>query len=157
MNGPNASGQPTDDPKTQFTENLVTLSSHRWFVLIGFSFLVFECVFLTLFGSDFWFSTDISWWGIPTIACTLTLSHFLLTWVESPQGCHFFSPIWKGKPPLTYIKWISLNESGITFGTRHVVWTAINSLSLTFFGNLEVRSRSICGPHTPCDDVVLKF
>ncbi|MBI4534496.1 MAG: tetratricopeptide repeat protein [Candidatus Melainabacteria bacterium] len=154
---PSASGQPPNDPETQLTQHLTTLSSHRWFVLIGCSFFIFECIFLTLYGSDFWFTTDISCWGIPTIVCTLTLSHFLLTWVESPQGCRFFYPIWKGRPPLVYSKWITLNESGITFGTRHIVWAAINSLSLTFFGNLEVRSRSICGPDAPYDDVVLKF
>jgi tetratricopeptide (TPR) repeat protein len=77
--------------------------------------------------------------------------------MESPSGCRFFSPIWKGRPPVVYRRWISQDETGITFGVRHVIWQAIDSVNATFWGNAQVRSRAVCGPAAREADLVVKF
>jgi len=133
-----------------------TTGTHRWFTLIGVSFLVYEAFFLLFYGDSFWFPYEITWWGIPTILLAFAVGHFLLIFVESPAGCHFFSPIWKGRPAIVYRKWVALDESGLTFGSRRVVWEAVDQLALTFFGNLQVWSRSVCGPQSRQPDLVLK-
>lgn len=144
-------------PAEAISVSLPTTLGHRSLVLMGSGFVVFEIFFLTLYGSDFWFGSDLSKWGIVAVIAALISAHFLLSWIESPGGCLFFSPIWKGRPPLVYRRWISLDESGITFGTRHVIWSAVDSLALTFWGNVQVRSRAVCGPHAREADLVLKF
>ncbi|HEY9867975.1 MAG TPA: tetratricopeptide repeat protein, partial [Candidatus Obscuribacterales bacterium] len=137
--------------------HFTTTWGHRAFVLVGMGFVVFEIAFLTLYGSDFWFDADVSKLGIPSVLAALLVTHFLLTWMESPSGCRFFAPIWKGRPPVVYKKWISQDETGITFGVRHVIWQAIDSVTATFWGNAQVRSRAVCGPAALEADLVLKF
>jgi len=130
---------------------------HRLFAGIGIGFVIFEMFFLTFYGSDFWFDYDISLWGLGFVVIALTIAHILLTWLETPAGCRFVEPIWKGRPPVVYGRWITLDESGITFGNRHVVWNAVDGVALTIWGNVLVRSRAVCGPSALQPDLVLKF
>ncbi len=134
-----------------------TTFTHRCYTLIGATFVVFECFFLTLYASDFWFGQDIAWLGIPTVLLAAGISHLLLRWLESPAGSRFFAPIWQGRPPVFYWQLVSGSDSSLRVGARHILWTAVDELSLTFFGNLQVRSRSICGPEAPQADLVVKL
>lgn len=136
---------------------LYALPSHSGFTLIGCSFFLFEVVFLTLYGNDFWFSCDISHLGVAVLVLILLSTHFLLIWVESPWGCEFFSPIKRGLPLLVYRKWLKLGDAGFSFGQRHVLWAAIDELELTIFGNLLLKSKSICGDNSPGPDLLFKI
>ncbi len=131
--------------------------NHRGFTLVGTTFVVFEGIFLTLYGSDFWFDWDLSLFGIPTIIFAAVISHILLLSVESKYGCIFFSPIWKGCPPTVYWRLVSTTSFGITFGARHMKWEAVDELFLTFLGNLLVRSRMICGKEAREADLLAKI
>lgn len=157
LEAPPAGGAASGSGAPTSAAHFTTTWGHRAFVLVGMGFVVFEIVFLTLYGSDFWFDADVSKLGIPTVMAALLVTHFLLTWMESPSGCRFFAPIWKGRPPVVYIKWISQDEAGITFGVRHVIWQAIDSVAATFWGNAQVRSRAVCGLAALEADLVLKF
>jgi tetratricopeptide (TPR) repeat protein len=63
----------------------------------------------------------------------------------------------KGAPPLVYRKWLKTDDSGITFGDRHVVWSAVDELQLTIFGTVMMRSYALCGPASTSPDIILKF
>jgi tetratricopeptide (TPR) repeat protein len=152
-----SSAQAKEDFAQPASGQIVTTFGHRCFTLIGSTFLLFECFFLSVYGSDSWFETDISSFGIPAILLAFVCTHFILRWVESPAGCHFFSPIWKFKPPVVYWRLGWLKDSEIIFGAKHVKLEAIDELALSFFGNLLVSSRSICGPTTRRADLIVKI
>ena len=134
-----------------------TSLGHRLFTLAGFSFLLFEVVFLNFYFDSSWFAVDLSQWGIPTILILVVLAHFLLKGLQSDWACRRGSWIWKGKPPISYDKWLSVNESGITYGIKHVRWHAIDELELSWMGNLIVRSRAICGDAAQNSDIAVKI
>jgi hypothetical protein len=131
--------------------------SSSWFTLIGATFVVFEIFFLIFYGSDFWFEWTVTWLGLPLLLISFLVAHLLLTWAESPSGCRFFSPIKKGAPPVVYRKWLTTDDSGVTFGARHIMWSAVDELQLTILGTVVMRSYALCGPASPVPDVVLKF
>jgi tetratricopeptide (TPR) repeat protein len=148
-----------DKSGKQFYTNL----SHQLFVLISFAFVIFEILFLILYSSNFWFSINLLPWGIPAALLSLALAHFALIWVESRFGCEFFRPFYKGEPPVSYRKWIFVSaddeEAALAqdvsnyvstgffrYGTKQVLWQAVDQLDLTFWGNLLVKTRSISGP-----------
>jgi tetratricopeptide (TPR) repeat protein len=130
--------------------------SSSWYTLIGSTFLVFEIFFLIFYGSDFWFEWTVTWLGLPILFAAFAISHLLLTWMESKSGCRFFYPLKKGAPPIVYRKWLTTDDSGVTFGDRHVVWSAIDDLQLTIFGTVIMRSYALCGKGA-LPDIVLKF
>lgn len=130
---------------------------HSWFTLIGMSFLCFEIIFLCFYGSDFWFGWNVSWLGLPIILVALGVTHLFLSWNETSGGCVFFSPIKKGSPLFVYRRWVSIDDEAMQFGNRRIKWPAIDETALTIFGNLMVRSRSLCGPVPPIADLILKF
>jgi tetratricopeptide (TPR) repeat protein len=143
----------------QFYTNL----SHQLFVLISSAFLIFEFLFLILYSSNFWFAVDLLPWGIPAALFSLALAHFTLMWAESRFGCEFFRPFYKGEPPISYRKWIFVSAEDeaaaiaqdvsnyastgfFRYGTKQVLWQAVDQLDLTFWGNLLIKTRSISGP-----------
>lgn len=136
---------------------LKTSLSHRILSVVGMSFLLFELIFLSLFFCDSWFSLDLSFAGIPVILIVCFLSVFLLKAGESKRACILLASIWKGKPPLVFLKWISFEPDGITFGIRHICWSAIDEIQLTFFGNLVIKSRAICGKNADQPDIIFKL
>ena len=134
-----------------------TTASHRCCTLVGITFVLFECIFLSLYSSDYWFGCNVSWLGIPAIFLAATVSHFMLRWLESPSGCRFMAPISKGKPATVYWQLLLPGDSGFIFGTKHVLWDSVDELKLTIFGNLLVLSRAVCGQEAPSADLVLKL
>ena len=133
-----------------------TSLAHRFFTLAGFAFLLFEFVFLSLYFEHSWFGSDLSLYGIVTVVVLCGLAHVLLMSLETDLVCRVVSLIWRGKPPVCYRKWIAVNESGITYGIKHVRWDVIDELELSWFGNLIIRSRAICGMEEKRPDIVLK-
>lgn len=127
--------------------------AHQGYTLVGFAFVVFECCFLILYSNEFWIGFDLSSFGALAAIMALIAAHFILSWAESPSGCNFFSPIFKRKPPMVYRRWLRLNEPGFApgfgYGERHVIWKAVDEVELTFWGNLCVMTRAICGPTNP--------
>ncbi|MBY0356727.1 MAG: hypothetical protein K2W82_01895 [Candidatus Obscuribacterales bacterium] len=143
----------TESRKLQFKTSL----NHRILSIVGFDFLFFEFVFLLLFFSKDWFALDISFAGIPTILLISLFVFFFLKSLETKTFCHLVSPIWKGTPPLPFENWLALDDSGITFGTKHVLWQAVDELHLSLLGNLVIKSRALCGTQSKEADIVLKI
>jgi tetratricopeptide (TPR) repeat protein len=123
-----------------------TSFAHRGFVLIGASLILFEIVFLFLYANPFWFAFNILPWGIPSIVLVAAIAHRLLLLLESPPACSLFSFLFKGRPAIVYWRWVTFDETVITFGIRRILWQSIDEASLTIFGNLVLKSRSVCGP-----------
>lgn len=130
---------------------------HSLLTLVGASFLAFEFIFINLYLSDFWFNTDISTLGLLAILATLAAAHVGLCLLERPVACRIFSPILRGRPPIFYRKWLTLSDTGIACGIRHIRWEAVESMDQTFFGNLLVKSRLVVGDESYDADVVLKM
>ncbi|HEY9683922.1 MAG TPA: hypothetical protein V6C86_20230 [Oculatellaceae cyanobacterium] len=126
-----------------------TTFAHQMFLLISSAFVVFELCFLWIYSDRSWFFTDLIFWSIPTILFTLALAHWILRWLESPAGCRFSVPVSKGLPVVCYRNWVVVDEpgfpAGIRFGNRRAIWSAIDSVELTFFGNLLLKSHATSG------------
>lgn len=136
---------------------ITTQLSHQIATLLGFTFVIFEIIFLTCYATDFWFAADLSWFGLPAVIVSFVMAHFLLSWLESSAGCRFVSPIFKGRPPVVYRRWLSYGDLGIAFGLRLVTWSAIDGLALNFWGTLRIQSRALCGALSPQPDTVLSL
>jgi tetratricopeptide (TPR) repeat protein len=119
---------------------------HQLLTLIGFSFVFFEIIFVSLYSDEFWFSLDIRLLGIPAILLVAGLSHFILLALQSDRACRIADPIWKGRPPVAYTRWVTVDGEGFSYGVRNIKWAAVDELFLTFFGNLEIRSDAFSGP-----------
>ena len=92
-------------PEPAATSTIIsTTFSHRVYTLIGLTFILFEVFFLTLYANKFWFDINVTNLGVIAIVIAFVINHYLLTWMESPKGCEFFYPIWKGKPLVVYRK-----------------------------------------------------
>lgn len=137
--------------------NLSTSLSHQIFTLLGFSFLCFELLFLFMYFDSFWFSLNLSFTGVLAILIVCLAAHLLLKLLETNLSCKVFAFIFKGKAPVTYQKWIQIENDGFRFGIRHLRWDAISELELSWFGNLIVKSRAICGPLQKDADIVFKL
>jgi tetratricopeptide (TPR) repeat protein len=74
------------------------------------------------------------------------VTHFILLALQSKAACRFGQPIWRGKPPVAYLRWLTVDADGFTYGIRHIQWTAVDEMFLTLFGNLEIRSDAFSGP-----------
>lgn len=131
--------------------------SHMILTLVGTAFLCFEFVFLNLYFDRSWFGMDLRVYGVPIIILSLVLAHFLLTIAESNRVCRWFALIFKGRPLVVYRKWLTLNEDGIMFGIKPILYSAIDELELTLLGNLVFKSRSVCGAKAAFPDKVLKI
>lgn len=136
---------------------LTTTLPHRALTLVGTTFLIFELVFIQFFIGEYWFSIELQMLGIPTILLLMPVAHFWLRWLESRSGCRTFSFFWKGTPPLAYEKWLHLDDDNFAFGNRTVRWEVVDELALTIFGNLQIKSRIVCGAAQEKPDVLLKF
>jgi hypothetical protein len=125
--------------------------------LIGVSFVVFEIVFIGFYSNNFWFSLDLANLGVPAILAAAVLAYGVLRLLEGPLGCRVASPLFKGKPPVVYRTWLQTDDDGFSFGLRHVRWQVIDTVELSLFGNLIVRSRAICGDEQLQPDLIFKF
>lgn len=138
-------------------EPVPTSIPHRAFALIGTSFICFEIYFLIFYANNFWFSWDISWLGIPVMLLAIGTAHLMLLFLQSKAGCRAFRWIFKGRPPMIYTRWITFSEDGFWYGLRHVRFSVVDELILTFFGNLLVRTRAIGGSELDEADLILKL
>ncbi len=131
--------------------------SHQILTLIGITFLFFELVFLTFYFDKFWFSIDLSMLGVIAILILCFVAHFVLKVLESKQACELLSFLLKGKPAIAYRKWIRTSDDGFAFGIKHIRWDAVDEMELSWFGNLIVKSRLVCGPSQKTPDVLIKI
>jgi hypothetical protein len=136
-------------------ELLNTSYSYRCALLIGSSFVFFEVVFLILYANDFWFSFNISAWGIVAVCLAAIAAHFSLCAIESPLGCRLAKPIRHGLPLVFYRHWLTISQEYLGAGSRKILWESVSKLHLTVFGNLQIWSDRLCG--TGQYDLVLSF
>lgn len=127
------------------SRSLPASQAHRLLTLIGFSFILFEIIFVILYSDKFWFSLDIRWLGVPAILLIATFAHFILLALQSDRASAMVFPFWKGKPLVAYTRWVAFDRGGFTYGIRHIMWQSVDELFLTLFGNLEVRSNAFSG------------
>jgi tetratricopeptide (TPR) repeat protein len=138
-------------------EPVPTSIPHRAFALIGTSFVCFQFYYLIFYANNFWFSWEISWIGIPVTLVAIATAHFLLLFLQSKTACRSFRWIFKGRPPMLYTRWIYLSDDGFWYGLRHVRFSVVDELGLTFFGNLLIRTRAIGGPELDEADLIMKL
>lgn len=138
-------------------KDLPTSLSHRLYTLLGATFVVFEGVFLILWANDFWFRINLVLLALPVLLVACAVAHLFLCWQESPRGIAFFAWLFKGQAPITYRRWLSLDDSGIVVGSRRVIWEAIDGLTVTFLGNLQIRSFALSGTLVKVPEAILKF
>ena len=130
--------------------------SHQILVLVGSAFLCFEFVFLYLYSDPFWFPLDISTLGLAAILASVAIAHLLLSALETKTAARWLSFAFKGKAPVCYRKWITLEADAFSTGVKRVLFSAVDELELSWFGNLIVKSKAVCG-EVKNPDVVLKF
>lgn len=132
---------------------LTTTCPHRALTLVGTTFLLFEVVFIQFFIGEYWFSIDLAIFGVPTVLALLPIAHFLLRGLESRVGCRLFAWILQGKPPVAYRKWVLLGDESFSFGTRFVLYSVVDEVELTLFGNLRAKTRAVAGAAQAKPDV----
>ncbi len=131
--------------------------SHQILTLVGAGFLCFEFIFLYMYFDSFWFAVDLSTYGLITILIAVAIAHCLLTFAESDFFANRMFLLLKGRPGAVYRKWIKLEKDFLVFGVRRVNLSTIDELELSWFGNLIVKTRTICGAAAKQPDVVLKI
>jgi len=136
---------------------LPTSTTHRLYTLLGATFVVFEGVFLILWANDFWFRINLVLLAVPTLVGACVVAHLFLVWQESKRGIAYFSWLFKGQAPITYRRWLSFDDAGIVVGTRRIIWHAVDGLTLTIFGNLQIRSFALTGSAEKFPEVILKL
>ena len=124
--------------------------SHQGFTLIGRSSIIFAICLIIIYSDSFWFAYNAANFGVLTVAMSLVITHFILLVLETKKGTYIFSPLWKGKPVVLYTKWLETDENSISFGLYRILWTAIDDVSLSRFGNIIFKSNAIAG--TPSND-----
>lgn len=138
-------------------KDLLTSTTHRLYTLLGTTFVVFEGVFLVLWSNDFWFRINLVLVAVPTLVVAGFIAHLFLCWQESPRGIQLLSWLFKGQAPITYRRWLSFDDEGVTVGSRRLIWSAIDGLTVTIFGNLQVRSYALSGTSAKAPEVILKL
>ncbi|MBX9725552.1 MAG: tetratricopeptide repeat protein, partial [Candidatus Obscuribacterales bacterium] len=145
------------DKKNAYCGLLQSSMAHQILTLIGFAFICFEVVFIELYFDNFWFGLDLSMLGIPAILAAVAVAQLLLSVAETEYACRLLSFALKGKPLLVYRNWLKLTEQDIVFGSKHIRYEAIDELELSWFGNLIIKSRIVCGADAKSPDILLKF
>lgn len=138
-------------------QNLNTSKGHQGLTLVGATFVTFGVVFIGFYSNNFWFSLNLAWLGIPTVVLAGAIACVCLMLLEAKPGCRLFWPILRGKPPVVFRRWLVVDNNGFSHGLRHVAWEAVDEVALTFFGNLEIKSRAVCGTQAEQPEVVFKF
>lgn len=131
--------------------------SHQILTLVGAAFLCFEFIFLYMYFDSFWFRVDLSAYGLITILIAVAIAHVLLMFAESDVFANLMFFLLKGRPAAVYRKWLRLEPEFLVFGVRRVRLDVIDELELSWFGNLIVKSRTICGAGAKQADVLLKL
>ena len=116
---------------------------YRGFVLVSCAFIIFELIFVTLYSSTSWFSTDIRYLGIPVVLVLLPVSHQILLSFEKKLLLLAAFPMRNGLPFIVYWNWLQLGDHALTIGLRKVAYSSVDELKLTIWGNLQIRSRAL--------------
>lgn len=133
---------------------LKTSISHRCYGLVKVSYGLFAVLFIYCFSDPSWFGLPISVIGLPIILLFLVLAHFILLFLESPRGVRLFSPLFfKGAPPVFYRRWMEIysddtendTTAAVAYGLKRVRLDLVDSLELTLWGSLLLKSVSIQG------------
>ncbi len=134
------------DRETSLKQEMIRTSfAYKGFTLIGASLVVFEIIFLVLYTSPFWFGLDLLVLGVPLVMVIILSTHSFLCWLEESRSCKIFSFLFNGSPPLVYRQLLQIDEKGIIFGVRKLLWQSIDEIALTLFGNLLIKSRKLSG------------
>lgn len=118
-----------------------TAWGYRGFVLVSCTFVIFELIFVTLYSSKSWFTTDIRYFGIPAVILLLPVAHQILLSFERKLLLQIVSPLRNGLPLVLYWNWLKLEEEALSIGLRKVAYSNIDELRLTIWGNLHIRTR----------------
>jgi len=118
-----------------------TAWGYRGFVLVSCAFVIFELIFVTLYSSKSWFTTDIRYFGIPAVILLLPVAHQILLSFERKLLLQIVSPLRNGLPLVLYWNWLKLEEEALSIGLRKVAYSNIDELRLTIWGNLHIRTR----------------
>ena len=119
---------------------------HQGFTLLGRSSMTFAVLLIILYSTSFWFSYNASYFGLLAILISLAVTHCLLRGLESKLLCRLLSFFLKGKPAVVYSRWLKLEENRLTFGTYRLLYSTIDNVSLSLFGNLIFKSNALSGP-----------
>ncbi len=148
------SNQGKNDYSTPLSGVIRTSFFHQSFTLIARASLTFAIFLIILLSTSFWFKLNASYLGALAIIASLVLTHFLLVFVECNVIARLFSPLRKGQPVVVYRRWLQIEDNTIVFGVYRLLWSAIDCVSLSHFGNLIFSSSALCGP--PLTSKVLK-
>ncbi len=139
--------EPSNSPKgnaaNKMDKPIPTAWGYRGFVLVSCTFVIFELIFVTLYSTTSWFSTDIRYLGIPVVIVLLPIAHQILLSFERKILLKIASPLRDGLPLILYWNWIKLDETALSIGLRKVAYSAIDELKLTIWGNLHIRTRAL--------------
>jgi len=134
-----------------------TSISHRAYALVRTAYALFAVVFIYFFVDSSWFSLNLSWFGLPIILLILGIAHLLLLALESDMATGLCQWLKGGTPAICYRTWLNLEQdltqdqevtadSALWLGRRQIRLDAIESLELTLWGNLMVRTDAASGP-----------
>lgn len=140
---PEQSISPKVNAANKMDKPIPTAWGYRGFVLVSCTFVIFELIFVTLYSSTSWFSTDIRYLGIPVVIVLLPIAHQILLSFEWKILLKIASPLRNGLPLILYWNWIKLDETALSIGLRKVAYSAIDELNLTIWGNLHIRTRAL--------------
>ncbi len=121
---------------------------HQGYTLLGRSSVVFTIILLIFYSTSFWFSCNAAHFGLLAIFSSLLMAHYLLRALESNLSCKLCSLFFKGKPPVIYRHWLKLEQNTFAFGIYKLLYSAIDNVSLSPFGNLVFKSTALSGPST---------
>jgi hypothetical protein len=119
---------------------------HKSFTLLGRSTVTFAIILIIFYSTSFWFPYNAADLGVIVILFSLILTYCLLRGAESNLFCRLCSPLLKGKPPIIFTRWLEVEENRFKFGLYKLLFSAIDNVSLSHFGNLIFKSEALSGP-----------
>ncbi len=120
--------------------------SHQAFTLLGRSSFTFAALLIILNSNSLWFTYNAANFGVWAILLSIVITHYFLLALESEGACRLLSFFYKGKPAVIYRNWLTIQENTIAFGLYHLLWSAIDNVSISPLGNLIFKSRALSGP-----------
>jgi len=134
------------DYSTLLSGAIRTSFFHQAVTLISRASFAFAVLWILLLTTSFWFRFNAEQFGVLAVIVSIVFTHFFLIAAESNFISKVFYFLRKGRPLLIYRRWLAVNDTSIVFGNYRVLWSAIDSVSLSYLGNLIFTSRALCGP-----------
>jgi tetratricopeptide (TPR) repeat protein len=139
------SNQSKEDYSTPLSGSIKTGYFYQLVTLTSRTVLVFAVLLVGLLSTSFWFQWNAEYLGGLAIIIGLIVTHGFLIAAESDLVSRLFSFVRKGKPLVVYRRWLRIEEQTLVYGVYRLLWTAIDSVSVSHFGNLIFKSRALCG------------